>query len=403
MGGSPFESTQGQPDLAGCVRHLRSLLERWGDGIVNGPGVAIPDTDEDLNWHAFLGHHQDMQGFEAGKFAGADPYTGRGEFRSLRARGIGVRDLASLWGVPAIRDKLLSRQTGSEALARCVGVLRDAGGQVGRELADAWDSFRSRKTKGALRAYLENSHFLGTFGFSFREYLRAQTHQFSPAMDFPPSDVSPAYEGFLVQRIARDFWGVAETMASYMICDWLLWLWREKRIPWFETFKPDSRHEAFAERFGWPFLGRDSFVRFCREQDLGYPPRVVNEVMWLEGEDNRPMNDRVGTGGRELPVQEGEPTMATGDVLKFRSDDEGFLEWFKDHPNGFYINCDHQPHAGYLKLHRVSCGHLKARIAKGDACTVAFMKACSDSRQALSEWALREANGSPDPCAACHP
>jgi len=274
------------PDAVGCVRHLRGLLDRWADDIVSGPGVAIPDTEEDLNWHAFLGHHQDMQGFDAGQFAGVDPYKGPGPFRCLRERGLGVKELADLWQIASIRESLCAPSTGGSQLARCVARIRSAGGHTGRELAEAWDSFkgRARKTKAILRAYMANSHLLGQHDHSFRRYLEAQTRRFDPGLEFPPSTMTSAYESFLIERIAADFFNVGETMAAYMVCDWLLWLWREGRIDWFTTFKPDSRHEQFAERFGFPFRSHESFVGFCREQNLGYPPRVVNEVIWLEGE-----------------------------------------------------------------------------------------------------------------------
>ena len=32
--------------------------------------VLIPDAEDDLNWHAFLGHSIDMQGFRAAEFVG---------------------------------------------------------------------------------------------------------------------------------------------------------------------------------------------------------------------------------------------------------------------------------------------------------------------------------------------
>lgn len=93
----------------GCPE-LDLVWATYADRIVDHPGIAIPDTDEDLTWHAFLGHSIDMQGFRAAEFAGVDALTRDApRFVSLRQGGIGARELASLWGgaghqgAPALR------------------------------------------------------------------------------------------------------------------------------------------------------------------------------------------------------------------------------------------------------------------------------------------------------------
>src|SRR5262249_21130635 len=81
--------------------------------ILNRSQILIPDTDADLTWHAFLGHSIDMQGFRAAEFTGVDPLTRTApRFVSLKARGIGVPELASLWGVPEIQRQLLKGTSG---------------------------------------------------------------------------------------------------------------------------------------------------------------------------------------------------------------------------------------------------------------------------------------------------
>jgi hypothetical protein len=52
---------------------LDDLWSRYAAAILERPGILIPDTEEDLNWHAFLGHSLDMQGFRAAEFVGVDP------------------------------------------------------------------------------------------------------------------------------------------------------------------------------------------------------------------------------------------------------------------------------------------------------------------------------------------
>jgi hypothetical protein len=79
-------------------------------------------------------------------------------------------------------------------------------------------------------------------------------------------------------------------LAAYMICDWQLWLWYEGRTAGFATYKQDSLHEEFVERYGREVVPRDqrAFIAwwFAIHSDL--PPRLVNECIWLATE-NRTM------------------------------------------------------------------------------------------------------------------
>lgn len=115
------------------MHRARPQWRKFAAEIVGRPGVLIPDTDDDLNWHAFLGHSIDMQGFRAAEFSGADPVTRSAPgFASLKARGVGVRELALLWAVPAIRDHLMvvtSRPRGPKGpLSTTLSGLRAHGG-----------------------------------------------------------------------------------------------------------------------------------------------------------------------------------------------------------------------------------------------------------------------------------
>ena len=59
---------------SGC-EELDLAWEKYADSILQRPGVLIQDTEEDMNWHAFLGHSIDMQGFRAAEFVGVDPLS----------------------------------------------------------------------------------------------------------------------------------------------------------------------------------------------------------------------------------------------------------------------------------------------------------------------------------------
>src|SRR5579871_4809799 len=96
---------------------LNSAWAKYAAGLINRPGVLIPDTEAELNWHAFLGHSVDMQGFRAAEFAGVDSLSQNTAlpFKSLKEREIGVERLAALWHVGAIRDHLLHVTTSAAA------------------------------------------------------------------------------------------------------------------------------------------------------------------------------------------------------------------------------------------------------------------------------------------------
>ena len=58
----------------GCGE-LDQAWSAFASQILAQEGIMIPDTDEDLSWHAFLGHSIDMQGWRAAEFVGVDALT----------------------------------------------------------------------------------------------------------------------------------------------------------------------------------------------------------------------------------------------------------------------------------------------------------------------------------------
>lgn len=120
--------------------------------ILNRSHILIPDTEDDLNWHAFLGHSIDMQGFRAAEFVGVDPLTRSApKFVPLKPRGIGVPQLAGLWEIPEIRRHLLGHSKDAP-LADTLGVLRKHGGEIGVSLVEAFEFFPWRKFHWSARA-----------------------------------------------------------------------------------------------------------------------------------------------------------------------------------------------------------------------------------------------------------
>jgi hypothetical protein len=280
----PAEISTGCPELDLVWKvHARNILDR--------PGILIPDTEEDLNWHAFLGHSIDMQGFRAAEFVGVDPLTRSApEFVPLKERGIGVRELAALWAVPTIQQHL---RTGTKGLPlhTTLDVLRAEGGESGWSLAEAFEFFPWRKFHWSVRALLQNSAALEDFGYSFRLWLQYECGNLGvpefPPPDFLQSAVLSGHEVTLERalrvRLEQDFYMVGPALAAYMLCDWQLWLWREGQTAVFANFKWDSFHDEFVKRYGRGLVPANEaeFTRWWFDLYPDLPPRLANECIWI--------------------------------------------------------------------------------------------------------------------------
>ncbi len=268
---------------------------RYAQEVINMPNVLIPDTEDDLNWHAFLGHSVDMQGFRAAEFAGVDelskPANG---FKPLNQKGIGVPELGNLWEIEPIRNHLLYGIAGT-GITTTYEVLITEGGEIGHSLAEAFESFPFRKGHKYVRALLQNSAQLKEHGYSFRYWLEHQCCKLGVA-SFPPLDFrqpvrqTKSLEDVLCEKLEETFFMVGPEMAPYMLCDWQLWLWKEEWTEVFDTFKLDSFHAQFVEqtnaRHGFVIPTRkQSFTKWWHRYYPSLPPRLANECIWLYVDD----------------------------------------------------------------------------------------------------------------------
>ena len=136
------------PTISTGCSELDRAWASYASMILNSP-ILIPDTDEDLTWHAFLGHSIDMQGFRAAEFAGVDPLTRNApKFVPLKTRGIGVPELASLLGDHSHPRALAWWRWDEYLRPETLAVLRAEGGDVGRSLAEAFEHFPGRIIAG---------------------------------------------------------------------------------------------------------------------------------------------------------------------------------------------------------------------------------------------------------------
>jgi hypothetical protein len=285
------------PEISTGCPELDRAWAAYAAIILDRSQILIPDTDDDLAWHAFLGHSLDMQGFRAAEFAGIDPPTRKAPgFVPLKARGVGVPELASLWDALEIRQHLLSGTRGLP-FQTTLGVLRASGGEAGASLAEAFEHFPWRKFHWCVRALLQNSAVLKPFACSFRGWLRHECDNLGVG-EFPPADfrrpvalagTTLPLERALRARLERTFYMVGPAMSSYMVCDWQLWLWREGKTAVFANFKLDSFHEAFVKKCGRGVVPADEagFAGWWLGLYPDLPPRLANECIWLAVEDKK--------------------------------------------------------------------------------------------------------------------
>jgi hypothetical protein len=89
------------------------------------------------------------------------------------------------------------------------------------------------------------------------------------------------------------------------------------------------------------------------------------------------------------------------DYIIFKDDDEGFRDWTRQHPNGFYINTERKPSANYLMLHRVGCIHVGDAEDPDVSWTTDYIKVCSPIKMELEAWARTVVGGDPISCQTC--
>jgi hypothetical protein len=104
--------------------------------------------------------------------------------------------------------------------------------------------------------------------------------------------------------------------------------------------------------------------------------------------------------GPNIRLKEESTKLATTpeSVSIFRDDDEGFLTWLDDNPDGYFINSYPDPSPEYLVLHRPGCRHFKGG---GAVRWTSYAKLCSPDRDELEDWALDTVGGEVTLCRSC--
>ena len=88
--------------------------------------------------------------------------------------------------------------------------------------------------------------------------------------------------------------------------------------------------------------------------------------------------------------------------VQFVSDDDGYLRWLRENPQGLVVNSHRVPVSNYLILDRASW--LRSSTPnRTNWTTKVYIKTCSTDVTALIEWARREVGGVLKPCGTCRP
>lgn len=78
--------------------------------------------------------------------------------------------------------------------------------------------------------------------------------------------------------------------------------------------------------------------------------------------------------------------------VKFAGDDDSYLWWIREYPQGYVVSADRRPKAGWLTLHRPTCHHVSnvERWGKGAFCERDYIKICATQRGELERWAREQ-------------
>lgn len=84
----------------------------------------------------------------------------------------------------------------------------------------------------------------------------------------------------------------------------------------------------------------------------------------------------------------------------FKDQDDDYLAWCEDHPDGFVVNTTRTCSPSYMKLHRATCRTINQLFGRGTQLTGDYIKVCATDLTELDRWASRH-GGALDRCGLC--
>ena len=78
-------------------------------------------------------------------------------------------------------------------------------------------------------------------------------------------------------------------------------------------------------------------------------------------------------------------------MIRFKNDENGYMAWLAEHPEGYVLNVRKEPDPKYVVLHSASCGSISStKRADGAYTERSYNKWCADSIEILRKAAKRE-------------
>lgn len=93
-------------------------------------------------------------------------------------------------------------------------------------------------------------------------------------------------------------------------------------------------------------------------------------------------------------------------MLDFSDDDDGYMHWLRNNPNGFVLNVRQNPGASYTVLHRATCQFIAKPRDDGAYTARSYRKVVAGSIDELRSYtrSLGRVDGSfSGACGHCHP
>lgn len=88
---------------------------------------------------------------------------------------------------------------------------------------------------------------------------------------------------------------------------------------------------------------------------------------------------------------------------EFRDDDQGYLSWLDNHPNGYVINIHHGHRPSTARLHHADCRTISGQNPRNGAWTRPYVKICAEQLVDLTQWAIDNVRNTIPPCGTCQP
>lgn len=105
----------------------------------------------------------------------------------------------------------------------------------------------------------------------------------------------------------------------------------------------------------------------------------------------------------ERPRPAADPGSRTAGVREFRDDDEGYLAWIAEHPDGYVINILRGLNPTTARVHRARCRTVTGTPPRGGPWTGPYIKVCAGQVDELDRWAVQHAGQVITRCGVCQP